>query len=343
VKGAEDVHKNETLQFFPSMGYLNPTNNNWEIEVHGWVYEWESRQLLMWSLQKALGLDEMDAASQRIFKDRARAFLYDNQGQRLIRIKLDDTVCSMGKSSANGHFYGRFALTESLLAMAGVSNINAMSSHALEIQAVLPAGDQRQFTGTLNIIPPTGWSVISDVDDTIKISVVTNRHELLQNTFCRPFKPVPGMASVYQLWATNQGVQFHYVSGSPWQMAQPILDFLHAEGYPIGTFHLRPFRWVDGTALNFFESPYRHKMTEIGQLLERFPQRRFILVGDNGEQDPEIYGEMARKHPQQIEAIYVRNIMRETVDGARYQKAFAGIPREHWHLFAEPSEIQMPL
>ncbi len=68
----------------------------------------------------------------------------------------------------------------------------------LDIQAVLGVGDSRTFTGRVHLIASHGVSVISDIDDTIKHSQVTDKSELLQNTFLREFRAVEGMPELYQ-------------------------------------------------------------------------------------------------------------------------------------------------
>jgi len=91
-----------------------------------------------------------------------------------------------------------------------------------------------------------------------------------------------------------------------WQLYPPLQDFIRSSRFPPGTFHLRNFRWKDESFFNLFKSPEGHKLAVIEPLLERFPKRRFILVGDSGEKDAEIYETLARKYPQQIVHIMIR-------------------------------------
>ena len=73
--------------------------------------------------------------------------------------------------------------------------------------------------------------------------------------------------------------------------------------------------------------------------MERFPDRKFVLVGDSGERDPEIYGELARKYPNKIVSILIRKTTSEPADAGRYHEAFRDLPPEHWRVFSNPSEI----
>jgi phosphatidate phosphatase APP1 len=69
-----------------------------------------------------------------------------------------------------------------------------------------------------------------------------------------------------------------------------------------------------------------------------FPKRRFILVGDSGEKDPEIYGALARSQPGRIVGIFIRDVTGDAA--ARYEAAFRGVPRETWAVFKDPAEVQ---
>ena len=156
--------------------------------------------------------------------------------------------------------------------------------------------------------------MISDIDDTIKISQVTQKRELLRNTFLRPFRAVVGMPALYQAWA-DQGAEFHLVSSSPWQLYEPLSGFVRAEAFPPATFHLRRIRLKDPTTLISFGAPQELKVQTISALLQRFPARRFVLVGDSGEQDPEAYGQVARQFPDQVAAIFIREVAAERPRG----------------------------
>ena len=106
-------------------------------------------------------------------------------------------------------------------------------------------GSPRLFTpaaAELLLIPPTGLSIISDIDDTVKLSDVLNKRELLRNTFLREFVPVDGMAALYKHWEEQHDAVFHYVSASPWQLQPELECFLRGAGFPPATFHLKSVR-----------------------------------------------------------------------------------------------------
>jgi phosphatidate phosphatase APP1 len=115
-------------------------------------------------------------------------------------------------------------------------------------------------------------------------------------------------------------------------------DFVRTNSFPEGSWHLRDFAWEGEILRGFFEPSDAHKITTVERLIGRFPKRRFLLVGDSGERDPEIYGELARRHPDRISGILIRQVTEERAEHERYVMAFAGVPRERWRLFNANSE-----
>ena len=334
---ASELKRNDTVIFFPTLG--RPVENGWELEIHGWVFESENHRLLDAVFRRAIGIHdrELTAAEKSTFEARAEFFLVDNERHREISIRLGDQTVPLLASAPNGHFSVRLRFSfEELrkLGLAGGTNAPVFFQTTSVDQRV------HTYAGRVYLIEDTGLSVISDIDDTIKISQVLDHKALLRNTFCRPFQSVPGMAAVYQSWAKSAGAQFHYVSASPWQLYQPLAEFVHSNQYPEGTFHLKMFRVKDQTFFNLFGSPERYKLGVIEPMLEQFPNRRFVLVGDSGEKDPETYGILARKHPQQITKIFIRDVTHKPADASRYDKAFRGLANDRWKIFQQPAEIE---
>jgi phosphatidate phosphatase APP1 len=289
--------------------------------------------LIVGLLRETLELKHVEMTDQEAatLGERARLFMVDNQRGRTIIVRVGEREHALGKSQPDGQFTGVIGLPDAELGTTG--------TRTAQIQAVLPAGDSRRFLGQINLADENGISVISDIDDTIKATQVRDRKLLLRRTFLEPFKPVPGMAEVYRAWADKSGAQFCYVSASPWQLFLPLSEFVKSNGFPSGAFYLKKFRWKDESFLSLFESPERHKPTAIEPLLKQFPRRQFILVGDAGERDPEIYAGLARRYPQQIARILIRDVTGQPADSERYQTAFRGLPPGLWQVFRAPADI----
>jgi hypothetical protein len=359
------IDREQDVQFFPSFGYRVDNGQAWEVEIHGWVYERGHRAELLGLLLRALGIDadELDPAGRALLVERATWFLVDNESRERVVVRVGEAghageqIVSCERSRANGHFTGHARVP----AWAPANTATALSTSpdtapapatqtatapaltaampTLPLHVLLRRGDARQFTGEVELIDEVGISVISDIDDTLKISEVTDKKSLLRNTFLRPYAAVPGMADVLAAWAKPGGVSFHDVSASPWQLYAPLSSFFKAAGFPRGTFHLKTFRWKDESFFNLFQSPEVYKPPVIEDLLGKFPRRQFVLVGDSGEKDPEIYAALARKHPQQIVRIFIRDIGPPGANDARFRQVFDGLPAELWQAFREAQEL----
>ncbi len=333
------IKDDEVVVFYPTYTHQVDNGRAWSVEIHGSIFEPEegsvTREATLGLLRRSLGLTRVQTDTE-LFKKRARAFLVDNERGKRITIRLGGEVYEAGTSAANGHFHGTLKLPDAEVQR--LLSADSANSDWLVFQAVTRPDDGRRFAGRAQRIGPQGLSVISDVDDTIKISMVTDRRELVRNTFLRPFKPVEGMSAIYRKWA-QAGAAFHYVSASPWQLYGPLSDFLRAQDFPPGSFHLKLFRLKDASALELFASQEGYKSKVIEGILADFPERGFILVGDSGEQDPEIYGALARRHPGQIVRILIRDVDGSTKAHPRFQAAFQGIPGDRWRVFRDPEEL----
>ena len=162
------------------------------------------------------------------------------------------------------------------------------------------------------LIPPAtaAFGVVSDLDDTVLQSEVLNlaraaRLVLLENARTR--LPFPGVAAFYSALvegtaAAPAGNPIFYVSNSPWNLYGVIADFLAAQRVPSGPILLSDWDWG---------RPRRaHKESTIGTILDTYPALPFLLVGDSGQEDPEIYAALVRKYPGRIPAVYIRNVAR---------------------------------
>ena len=328
------IKPDEEVVFFPTSAHLDEEGTTWVIPVHGWIFEREEdsiwRTVVIEELLRCLELDP-SVVERQLFRERARLFLVDNERGKKVHIQMGERVFAMNPSEPNGHFTGVFGLERKLFEGAGQNIFQ-------HFRAVMPEGDSRRFQGMVQLLLPEGTSVISDIDDTIKISQVADKQQLLANTFLRPFRKVPGMAELYRKWA-EAGAAFHYVSSSPWQLYPALSKFVAREGFPRGSFHLKSFRLKDRTFFNLFETPERSKPPVIDFILRTYPRRKFILVGDSGEKDPEVYGAIARKYPEQIIFVFIRNVSPKDHGAKRFMTAFNGLSRKRWKVFFDPREL----
>lgn len=329
----------EVLTFYPTWAHFDSGAELWRLPIHGHIYEPEENSLreaaALAVLRHLLKL-EPNSDGAELFASRAAPFLVDNKRGRHLSIRLGDGVYALSASGANGHTETELTLTA---AEARSLLIEQNSTNGwISFRAELPAGDERTFAGRVQLLGPEGTSVISDIDDTIRLTEATDRRAMMRNTFLRDFRAIEGMGALYQGWL-RQGASFHYVSATPWQLFDPLAAWLREVGFPDGSCHFRLFRIKDRSAIDLLGAPDEFKRLAIEPLLTTFPERRFILVGDSGSHDPEIYGRLARKFPDRIDRILIRDVTSEAADSPRYVSAFADVPRELWQIFRDPKEI----
>lgn len=326
---ATNIRPDESIIFFTTAARVSPDGSQWVVPIHAWVFEKEEkslwRQATLEGAAISLGLAPSSDRSA-VFKQRVAPFIHDNERGKYIVTSLSPQ--KLGPSGPNGHIFGEIRLPRKA----------GEGKQSFTFTAVLPPGDKRVFKGKALMTPEKGTIVVSDIDDTVKISEVYDRQALLKNTFERPFRAVEGMAEAYQ-GLKKAGATLHYVSDSPWQLYPSLRKFLNEAGFPAAEFHLKYFRLKDRTFLSLFDSPMESKPPAIEKLLVDFPRHDFILIGDSGQKDPEIYGEIARKYQGRIKHIYIRRVTRETERNPRYYNAFHGLKRSLWTVFDNASVI----
>ncbi|MFN7140092.1 MAG: phosphatidate phosphatase App1 family protein [Limisphaerales bacterium] len=327
---ASPLKPDETVIFFPSHA-SRISSNSWRLDIRGWIFEPERRPGVATAFRKALSLDQesLSREEQAILASRTKLFLVDSERNKRLSIEIGDKVYQLTPSDDNGHF-------RTLLEVAA-ARMPQLSNNIVSFRAVTQPGDERIFTGIIYLVEPQGLTVVSDIDDTIKITEVLSRRSALLNTFAREFRPVPGMTDLYRRWAADSAIHFHYLSASPGQLYPPLAEFLQSNRFPPGSVHLRAFD--SKKEILRLTSPTKYKPFIIEDLLLRYPERRFVLVGDSGEMDPEIYGDIARKYPGRVEKIFIRDVTGERGPSPRYAQAFQGVAEQVWEIFVEPGEI----
>lgn len=174
-----------------------------------------------------------------------------------------------------------------------------------------------EATAPVLVPPPSArFGVISDIDDTVVQSHVVNELRMARTVFlgnARTRLPFKGVAAFYQaLHAGASGRDrnpLFYVSSSAWNLYDLLMDFFQLQEIPLGPLLLRDWG-VSGQEL----LPVGHrlyKLVAIRQILDLFPSLPFILIGDSGQEDPEIYHDVVTEYPNRILAVYIRNVTRD--------------------------------
>jgi phosphatidate phosphatase APP1 len=157
--------------------------------------------------------------------------------------------------------------------------------------------------------PDSQIAVISDIDDTLLQTGMTDGLKAVQRTMLRDAhgrKPVPGMPSLYRGLARGEGGRpestFFYVSSGPWNLYEMLVQFLQMRGFPRGPLFMtdwRPGKPVEG-APEGVSGHETHKRARIRRLLDAYPELEFILIGDSGERDADIYQDYLDSDPDRL-------------------------------------------
>jgi len=185
--------------------------------------------------------------------------------------------------------------------------------HPVDLELLDPPHPVRA-TGAV-LVPPPGaeYGIISDIDDTVVETGVTRRLAMARTVFlgnARTRLPFAGVAAFYD--ALHQGVKaggtnpVFFVSGSPWNLYDLLVEFMDLHAIPPGPLLLRD---VGISRRKLFQRPsIHHKLGCIRPILDSYPHLPFVLIGDSGERDPEIYRQIVREYPGRIRAVYIRRI-----------------------------------
>ncbi len=179
----------------------------------------------------------------------------------------------------------------------------------------------------------TERGIISDIDDTILISHATKVGKkfwlsISKNSYTR--RPFPGVSEFYKYLNQSGKVPVFYVSSSDWNLFDLIMDFLEYRKIPHGPLLLKDLHvnlkniWKSGGG------DHSHKMEKIDLLMKLYPKMKFVLVGDSGQHDPELYAKVIDSHPGRVDAVYIRQIGKLTPEREQILNRFMPEVKVAW-------------
>lgn len=330
------------VQLFPTFAYPVDRGSVWRLMIQGRVCKQVplslAKRLMLRGFIRALELED-DVAQGPLFNERIQGFLVAPVSRHRLHISLANQVHVLArKSRSSGLFSCKLDIPRRILQDYRTYGRDATGSDQQELHIQCGEGPLAA-RGQVFLAQSQGISVISDIDDTIKRTDVCFRRRMLQRTFSEPFQSIPGMSHLYRQWSQS-GALFHYVSSSPWQIYDALSDFLHVDGFPQGSMHLKWFRLRDELFKRWSIIRRKSKAGVIRGIVKRLPQRQFVLVGDSGEKDPEMYAKIAAKHPEHIARVCIRQIDENPLDETRlakiYRRYSKTVPIE---IFTDPQQL----
>ncbi len=195
--------------------------------------------------------------------------------------------------------------------------------HSIEVELLEPIPDEQsrnpiKATGEV-LVPPESaqYVVISDIDDTVIRTDAVHLLHMARNVFlgnAHSRLPFPGVAALYRaLFLGESGTALNpmfYVSSSPWNLYDLLSHFFTLQKIPVGpVLFLRDWGLTQEEILPLDNHAFKIKV--IRQILDTYPHLPFLLIGDSGQADPEIYADLVEEYPQRILAVYIRNVSRD--------------------------------
>ncbi|KAK3111914.1 hypothetical protein LTR53_012368 [Teratosphaeriaceae sp. CCFEE 6253] len=244
-----------------------------------------------WSVPSRMGAAELAIANAHLLQ-RAKPFMHNGLQESPIKLFFfneEDSRQLTVFTDGAGHFTCRAAL------------------EFVPTSVRVLATDKLSSTEEVLVTEPRGVSLISDIDDTVKHSAISaGVAEVVRNAFIRDLGDltIEGVREWYNTMF-DMGVSVHYVSNSPWQMYPILTSYFKSARLPKGTVHLKHYT---GLLSGIFEPVAERKKSSIDKILRDFPDRKFILVGDSGEADLEVYTDTAMENPGRVVGIFIRDV-----------------------------------
>ena len=205
---------------------------------------------------------------------------------------------------------------------------------------------QTEFHFQTEVVVPSKsarFGIISDVDDTVLQTGATDLLAAAKKTFlgnARTRLPFEGVAGFYK--ALHGGTDgdinpLFYVSSSPWNLYDVLVEFFELNDIPLGPLMLRDWGL---TPTEFLPTSHgAHKLEVIQKILSTYPQLPFILIGDSGQEDPEIYHEIVHNHPDRILGVYIRDVSEQAERKEAIQALAEEVARDNAELVLVPDTV----
>ncbi|OIW27185.1 hypothetical protein CONLIGDRAFT_579290 [Coniochaeta ligniaria NRRL 30616] len=189
---------------------------------------------------------------------------------------------------------------------------------------------------TAYLVPPTGLTIVSDIDDILRVTKIYDPKEGLLNSFARPFTPWLNMPDIYANWSkTVPNMHYHYLTTTPEQVTRNYMDYIY-KTYPLGSFDTRPLNFSDASATLAI------RKFLLDRIFQTFPQRKFILVGDTSNSDVmKDYPQLTKDYPGQVQCIFLRNTSStDSADKFPYDTSgFKDLPQNQYMFFNVPDDL----
>ncbi|CAA9957389.1 hypothetical protein CFE70_000950 [Pyrenophora teres f. teres 0-1] len=338
--------------------YANWTDQGWNVRFHGNVYKFPNiSQSKVDDLANIFLIDtSVDKLNNSVQQDQARnltrSIFIVQQSNVNVSMSLEPAPSQGGDGEPGGG--------NSVQAPGGVQNLTLPYETTdqgdfdvfvpIQSNGLIP-GNQTNNVQRLNVytngtmtgnataflLPTEGITVVSDIDDILRVTKIYEPKEGLLNSFARPFTPWMNMPDIYANWSRSlpNDTSFHYLTTTPEQATRLYMDFIY-KTYPGGSFDTRPLNFSD------VKATLSIRMYLLTKIFETFPQRKFVLVADTSNSDVmRDYPQLAHTYPNQVQCILLRNTS-ATDSGMWFPyntEGFKGLNNRSYMFFRVPDDL----
>ncbi|KAF5687506.1 actin patch 1 [Fusarium circinatum] len=356
----DDDLKAEPTQVLNIPPYGNWTNKGWNVRVHGNVYKIPNlSQGKVDDLANVFlidtSVDKLSKSQQAQARNVTRSIFVVQQDNVEVKMNFVNNVDvspdeSGGAIDARGGsqnitmphnttLEGDFDAFVVLKNTTGPNNgylIPGNETSKIQTLNVYAEGKNNSGNATAYLVPPKGITIVSDIDDILRVTKIYEPKEGLLNTFARPFTPWMNMPDIYANWSSSvKDLHFHYLTTTPEQATRNYMSFIY-NTYPLGSFDTRPLNFSDVSATLSI------RRFLLDKVFQTFPDRKFILVADTSNSDVmKDYPAMYKDYPGQVQCILLRNTS-STDSGDKFPyntKGFKDIPQKNYMFFHVPDDI----
>jgi phosphatidate phosphatase APP1 len=208
------------------------------------------------------------------------------------------------------------------------------SANSLTVNVFTNGTDTGNATSYL--VPTAGLTIISDIDDILRITQIYEPAQGLLNSFAKAYVPWMNMPDIYANWSRSiPDFHFHYLTTTPEQVTRNYMDFIY-KTYPGGSFDTRPLNFSDVS-----ETLSVRKFL-LEKIFQTYPERKFILIADTSNSDVmRDYPAMVTEFPGQVQCIFLRNTT-ATDPGDQFPydtSGFQGINQNMYMFFLVPDDL----
>ncbi|RAH70239.1 uncharacterized protein BO66DRAFT_411556 [Aspergillus aculeatinus CBS 121060] len=333
--------REHTVWLFDNTAYQAPISgstelNLWRAEVVACVFQRDSRKdlsKLIAMVADLIGLDGeigTDKETRHRIAERLQPFLHHTTPAHLMMLETP-----LPNNATQIHQLGPADDSGIISQTVGVNSRHI--TDGTKLRSYL-RGWASEVTMNTTYASAEGWLVISDIDDTIKYTKTSESTGILRTTFVEEPKPIVGMPELYARLQHDLTPTWFYLSASPYNLYPFLHGFIHTYFNP-GTLILRDTSWLDVSELvkSFTVNTMEYKVDRAEKIHGWFPKRKVLCIGDSTQKDPEAYSELYKRHPDWIQAIWIRKVtdvphLDEQNSPKRFEAAFDGVPDHKWKL-----------